>query len=180
MSKKLVALRYAKALVEIVEKENSLVATQRELDTIVNMVQSNKDLQILVFHPIFSPQKRANAFEAILQAANISLIVRNFFHVVTKATRLDLIYEIVNVYKQIVGEYTGTTEASVKTAHPLSKEQKETLIEVLAHKTNSKIKLKCQHDTSIIGGIKIQIGSVVYDASIKGRLSLLKAKLLLG
>lgn len=180
MSKKLVALRYAKALVGVVEKDSGLVTTQKELDKIIGMVRNNSDLQRLIFYPLLAPNKRAAVFNNILEAANISKIVRNFFTVVAKAARLNLIYEIASVYSQLVSERIGVIEASVRTAYPLSERQETTLVEVLAHKTNNKVKLKWHRDDSIIGGIKIQIGSMVYDASIQGQLSLLKTKLLLG
>jgi F-type H+-transporting ATPase subunit delta len=179
VSNRLIARRYAKALAGIAENLDSLVQIQQELATVVSAVDSNADLRRLISHPLFTPTQKVKTLDAILVASGASAILRKFFSVVARATRLNLIYELSSVFNEIVDERMGIVEASVKTAQPMSKSQFVALTEVLSSLTGKKVRINWCQDCSILGGVKVQIGSIIYDASIKGQLSLVKAKLVL-
>ena len=179
MSKRLVALRYVKALAKIAEDSGNLIEVQRELTDITNKARNNADLKQLIFYPLLIPKKKAATMDAVLTAMGISTIVSRFFYVLAEANRLDLIYELSSVFDEVVNEKMGIVEASVQTAQPMLVSQMEALTEVLVSRTGKKIKLNWQQDNSLIGGLKVQVGSIVYDASVQGQLSLFKANLLL-
>ena len=102
MSKRLVALRYVKALAKIAEDAGNLMEVQRELTDITNKANGNVDLKQLIFHPLLTPKKKAVTMDAVLAAMGISKIVRRFFCVLTEASRLDLIYELSSVFDEVV------------------------------------------------------------------------------
>lgn len=179
MSNRLIARRYAKALAEIAEDTDSLVQIQQELATVASAVDASADLRHLVSYPLFTPIQKVEALDAILAVSGASATVRKFFSVVARAMRLNLIYELSSVFNEIVNERMGIVEASVQTAQPMSESQFVTLTGVLSNLTGKQVRIKWHQDCSIIGGVKVQIGSTIYDASIKGQLSLIKAKLVL-
>ena len=178
MSKRLVARRYAKALAGIAQDQDSLLQTQAELAAVTALVRGNADLERLAFYPLLAPALKAKALDAVLAAAGISATVRRFFGVVAGAARLDLVYELASAFDELVDERMGVVEASVQTAQPLSAAQAEALTRALARRTGKTVKLQWRQDPSILGGVKAQVGSTVYDASIQGQLRLLKARLL--
>ena len=178
MSHRLVARRYAKALAGIAEDQDALLKLQQELAAVTELVRGNADLQRLAFYPLLAPSLKAKALDAVLEAAGISITVRRFYGVVAGAARLDLVYELAAAFDQLVDERMGVVEASVETAQPLSEPQAAALTEALARRTGKTVKLKWRQDPSMLGGVKAQIGSTVYDASLKGQLRLLKAQLL--
>jgi F-type H+-transporting ATPase subunit delta len=179
VSNRLIARRYAKALAGIAENLDDLIQIQRELAVVASAVKVNTDLRRLVSHSLLTPMQKMTALDAILVVSGASVTIRNFFSVVARAARLNLISELSSVFDEIVDERTGTVVARIQTAHPVSESQFVNLEEVLSSLTGKKIKINWHQDRSIIGGVKIQIGSTVYDASIKGQLSLVKAKLVL-
>ena len=178
MSNRLVAMRYAKALAGIAEDQGDLVPVQQELAGVSALVRGNADLQRLAFYPLLAPSLKAKALDAVLEAEGISDTVRRFFGVVAAAARLNLIYDLSAAFDELVDERLGRVEASVQTAQPLSKPQSAALAAALSRRTGKTVKLKWRLDPSMIGGVKAQIGSTVYDASLKGRLQLLQARLL--
>lgn len=178
MSQRLIAQRYAKALAGIKSDPDGLLETQRELAAVTALVRGNPDLERLAFYPLLAPSLKAKALDAVLEAAGISITVRRFYGVVAGAARLDLVYELAAAFDQLVDERMGVVEASVQTAQPLSEPQAAALTEALARRTGKTVKLKWRQDPSMLGGVKAQIGSTVYDASLKGQLRLLKAQLL--
>ena len=178
MSKRLIARRYAKALAGIAEDSGSLLDVQRELAAVAALVRGNPDLERLAFNPLLAPSQKARALDAILAAAGTSATVRSFFGVVAGAARLNLVYELAAAFDELVDLRMGIVEASVQTAQPLSAIQSAALQEALARRTGKTIKLNWRLEPSILGGVKAQVGSTVYDASIQGQLRLIKARLL--
>jgi len=178
VSNRLVARRYAKALADIAVKNGSLVNYQGELAEISALVRSNPDLSRLAFYPLLAPARKAAAFDAILEQGKISPMIRKFFTVVAKAARLNLVLEIIECYDELVDEHTGVVEARVRSSQALTVPQTKALADSLAQRTGKTIRLRWQPDAAILGGVKVQVGSTVYDASLQGQLRLLKAKLL--
>ena len=178
MSQRLVARRYAKALAGIAEDHGSLVQTQRELAEVAALVRGNPDLERLAFYPLLGPGQKARALDAVLAAAGVSDTVRRFFGVVAAAARLGLVYDLSAAFDELVDERTGVVEATVHTARALSDRQGAALSAALARRTGKTVKLDLRQDPAILGGVKVQVGSTVYDASLLGQLRQLKARLL--
>jgi F-type H+-transporting ATPase subunit delta len=178
VSNRLVARRYAKALAGIAEDQGSLDQTRKELAAVVDLVRGNADLERLAFYPLLAPSLKARALDAVLAAEGVSDTVRRFFGVVAGAARLNLIYELAAAFDELVDEHLGVVEASVQSAQPLTEPQSAALVAALGRRTGKTVKLNWRQDPSILGGVKAQIGSTVYDASLKGQLRLLQARLL--
>lgn len=178
MSARSVARRYAKALAEIGESRGTLTAFQQELDAIDALVRSNADLQRLVSFPLIAPSRRAAAFDAILESAGAGEVLRKFFTVVAQAARLSLLHDIVAAFHDLVDEKMGVVEARIESAQALTEEQAGHLSALLASRTGKTIRIRWRQNPSLLGGLKAQLGSTVYDATLQGRLRLLKTQLL--
>jgi F-type H+-transporting ATPase subunit delta len=178
VSARSVARRYAKALAEIGESQGTLQDLLRELDSVDALVRANGDLQRLVSFPLIAPSKRAAAFDMILEKTDASAMLRKFFSVVTKAARLSLLHDIVAAFHDLVDEKMGVVEARVTSVQALSGTQSERLCASLAVRTGKTIRIKWHQNPALLGGLQVQLGSTVYDASLQGRLRLLKAQLL--
>lgn len=178
MSNRLIAQRYAKALAELATKDGNLLKYRDELEEISSTVRQNPDLTRLCFYPLLAPSRKAAALDAILEQGKMSTVVRRFFKVVAQSARLNLIHDITACYGELVDEQTGVQVARVHSAQALSDTQTRTLTDALARRTGKTIRLRWSPDPAILGGLKVQVGSTVFDASLQGQLRLLKAKLL--
>lgn len=178
MSARSVARRYAKALADIGESQGTLQDILKELDAIDTLVSGNPDLQRLVSFPLIAPAKRAAAFDAILERTGTSAILRKFFTVVTQAARLSLLHDIVASFHDIVDERMGVMEARISSAQPMTPPQTARLTAALSTRTGRTIRIRWRQDPELLGGLRVQLGSTVYDASLQGRLRLLKQQLL--
>ncbi len=178
MSNRLIAKRYAKALVEIGDMHGDLVVLQHELSEVAELVRGNADLQRLVANPLVLPTQKAYVFDAVLRQAGISMTLGNFFKVVTEGGRLNLIYDIEQAFNALVDEKAGVVEATAVSATPLSIAQAAAIQSTLGKKIGKSIRLIQEVDPGLLGGLKVQVGSTVYDASIQGQLHQLKTQLL--
>ena len=178
MSSRLTARRYAKALLQIGDKQGNVPQLQQELETVAAAVAANADLTRLVASPLILPVKKAEVFETILAEAKVSQTLRYFFRVVAEAGRLNLLPELRRTFADLVDERAGIVEAKVSSAQPLSDGQEKALIASLATRTGKTIRLSWHQDSSLLGGVKVQVGSTVLDASLQGQLRQLKTQLL--
>ncbi|WP_005038022.1 ATP synthase F1 subunit delta [Holophaga foetida] len=178
MSGRLVAQRYAKALVEIGVKEGSLESLQGELTAVDALVRSNADLQRLTTYPLLAPSLRAEALDAVLAQAGASSTLRKFFKVVTLSARLSLVHLIIEAFNGLVDKQMGIVEAKVSFAQALSEAQASALSATLGRRTGKTVRMRWSQDPALLGGLKVQLGSTIYDASLQGQLRLLKAQLL--
>lgn len=178
MSNRLAARRYAKALVEIGEIQGNLMLLQHELGEVTALVKGSDDLTRLVLNPLVVPRQKAVVFEMVLRQAGVGLTLCNFFKVVAENARLNLIHEIEAAFRELVDERAGVVEARVTTAQPLTEAQSKALQASLATRTGKSIRLVAAQDSTLLGGVKVQVGSTVFDASLQGRLRLLKQQLL--
>ena len=178
MSNRLVAKRYAKALLEIGDKGGNLVQLQQELTKVAALVKGNADLTRLVMNPLVGPLKKAGVFDAVLGQAGVHQTLRNFFKVVAEGGRLTLLADIELAFHELVDARAGIVEAHVASAHALSEAQTAALTASLSQRTGKTIRLRWRQDATLLGGLKVQVGSTVYDASIQGQLRQLKAQLL--
>ncbi len=178
MSSRLTARRYAKALLQIGDQQGNVPQLQQELDTVAAAVTANADLARLVASPLVLPRKKAEVFEAILASAKLSETLRHFFHVVAEAGRLNLLPDLRRTFADLVDERAGIVEARVVSAQPLSEAQSQALMASLGRRTGKTIRLSWSQDPALLGGLKVQVGSTVLDASLQGQLRQLKTQLL--
>ena len=178
MSSRLTARRYAKALLQIGDQQGNVPQLHQELDIIAAAVAANADLMRLVASPLVLPRKKAEVFETILAAAKVSETLRHFFRVVAEAGRLNLLPDLRRTFADLVDERAGIVEAKVVSAQPLTETQSKALVESLAARTGKTIRLSWSQDAALLGGLKVQVGSTVLDASLQGQLHQLKTQLL--
>jgi F-type H+-transporting ATPase subunit delta len=178
VSSRLTARRYAKALLQIGDAQGNVPQLKAELDAVAEAVAANADLTRLVASPLVLPRKKAQVFEAILATTTVSESIRSFFRVVAEAGRLNLLPDLKRSFAELVDERAGIVEAKVVSAQPLTEAQSQALVASLASRTGKTIRLSWLQDASLLGGLKVQVGSTVLDASLQGQLQQLKTQLL--
>ena len=136
------------------------------------------DLTRLVQNPLVPPAKKSQVFDAVLGQAGASNTLRNFFKVVAQAGRLNLLSDMDAAFHELVDLRAGIVEAKVSSTQPLTDLQTAALSASLAQRTGKTVRLRWTQDSALLGGLRVQVGSTVYDASMQGQLKQLKAQLL--
>ena len=100
----------------------------------------------------------------------LDLPARNLLIILVRNDRLTALPLIAERYEQLREEQENTVEASVESAFPLSDEQLRVLLQRLEKRTNHKVKATVRLTPELIGGVRIQIGDEVWDASVRGQI----------
>jgi F-type H+-transporting ATPase subunit delta len=166
--------RYATALFELAREERSLDATQADLDRFDKLVAEVGDLERLVRSPVFSAGEQGKALSAIIEKSKIGGTVAKFLMLVTKNRRLFAVNQMTRAFRALVSAHKGETRAEVTVAEKLSDTHLQALKDALKSTTKKDVDLDILIDPSILGGLKVKLGSRMVDASLKTKLNSIK------
>jgi len=169
-----IAGRYAIALFELAEEQKALDAVVADLDRLKAIAAESADFTRLLSSPIFSRAEQGRAVEAVLAQAGIGELVRRFAGVVAANRRLSLLLDIVAGFRALLARHRGETVAKIVSASPLSAEQIESLKRALRDAVGREVFVDTRIDPALIGGLVVQLGSRMVDASVRTKLENLK------
>jgi len=101
----------------------------------------------------------------------------NFLRVLVDNRRLALLPEIAELFAQLRSEAEARVEAKVTSAYALEPKQVESIVSALKRRFGRDVDVSAEVDPALIGGVVIQAGDLVIDASVRGRLDKLAASL---
>jgi F-type H+-transporting ATPase subunit delta len=166
--------RYATALFELAVETNSTDQLHADLHAFETMLAASPELTRLVRSPVFGAEEQARALDAVLDKASISGIARNFLRVVAANRRLFAVREIIRGYKALVAKHKGEVTADVTVAQPLNDARLDEIRAALRAITGKDVQVNVDVDPSIIGGLKVKLGSRMVDASLRTKLNSIK------
>jgi F-type H+-transporting ATPase subunit delta len=163
--------RYATALYELADESKSVDAVLTDLQRFEDLVSSSEDLRRLVKSPVFSAEEQLSAITAILDKTKLSGLAANFIKLAAKNRRLFAVDAMIRAFRAIVAKARGELTAKVTVAEPLNDARLKDIKAALKDVTSQDVSVDVKVDPSIIGGIIVQLGSRMVDASLKTRLS---------
>jgi F-type H+-transporting ATPase subunit delta len=92
--------------------------------------------------------------------------------------RLSVLTEIRDLFERLKLEDEGKLEAKISSAFPMDDAQQNQVVNLLSSRFKRKINATVIVDPSLIGGIKVELGDKVWDASVRGRLQTMTATLM--
>ena len=101
----------------------------------------------------------------------------NFFRLLKKKNRLNLLPSIASYFQEIVDDNSGIVRGEVTAAVSIENDLSD-IESSLSKKLNKKVILSSKIDENIIAGIKIRIGDRLFDGTVKSKLNKLKEDLL--
>lgn len=176
-----IARVYAKALLQAAIKADKVDDYQEGFDTLIGnpLVQDpgQTDLASLLVGGAVPRGKIESALLKTFQGRADETFV-NFLLVLNKHGRLSLLRPVAAMYRELRDEYHNRVRVLVRSASPLTDQQRETVKEVASKRFNLQPVLVEQIDPELIGGVQLQVGDRLVDLSIRGRLNDIKNQLI--
>ncbi len=169
-----IARPYAEAIFEV--SHSSLSATQNWLDDLARLA-SNAELLQFAANPKVSTEQ---VYQLIIEAVKKQRVpkrIANFLRTVIENRRLAILPDVARQFRILVGNETGSAEALIQSAFPVSKAELDALMVVLEKRFARKLTPNVQIEPSLIGGVRVTVGDEVLDTSVKARLEQMKAAL---
>ena len=177
MSMRASAARYARALLDITITESDPVAAERDLAAFVDLVQSHPDLQRTLANPVVSATSKRAVVQQLLERSQPTAPVGKLLLLLASRGRLEIVPDLLDVYRERLMEHRQVIQAEVTTAAPLAPERVSELQQRLTKITGRAVTMTTKVDQAIIGGIVTRIGDTVYDGSVATQLAKVRDRL---
>ena len=165
-----VAAPYAQALLSVAQSNNSVDDVSRIATDFLNLIKESSDLNAFLANPIASKDAKKGVLNQVL-GDGVNTQMKNFLMLLVDRGRIYLVEPILQQFQAQVRELNQTVLAEVTSAVELNDEQKEQVRQKVQSITDARsVELETSVDPDLIGGVIIQIGSQILDASIRGQL----------
>ena len=172
-----VAMRYGRALVEVIAAPGSGIDPAQALDelrAISGIIADSTDLRNALLSPAVPPSRKRAIVARIVEPLAVARQVRNFLYVVIDHRRIHELTSIVEAFAAVLDQHLGYVRADVSSARELTESQQAGIAEQLSRLSGKKAKLKFTTDAELLAGVLARAGSTVYDGSARGQLERLK------
>ena len=172
------APRYARAFAEVAEsaKLDAAVAQQQMRDFAETLAGSN-ELREFLENPSIEMAKKLKVLDAIAARIRMYAQVRNFIAVILEHLRLSELDSILTAYRELADEHAGAVEAQITSSRPLNAEDRAQLEAQITKLAGARVRASYAEDPSLLGGAVVEIGSTIYDGSVRAQLQQLKQRL---
>ncbi len=171
---------YARAFADVVMKASNQLDPARallELHSVDVLLKESDQLRRVLGNPSIPGDRKRAVLDAVTARLGTTRQVRNFVAVLTDNRRLPLFSEILKQVEQELNDRQGFAEAQVSTARQLGDPEKRMLEAEIARLTGKKVRARYEQDASLLGGAVVQVGSTIYDGSVKGQLEKIREQL---
>ncbi|MCW3836527.1 F0F1 ATP synthase subunit delta [Sphingomonas canadensis] len=163
--------RYATALFELARDAKELPKVEASLATVAKALDESADFRSLTASPLVSRADAARAIAATAAVLKLDGTTANFLGVLAQNRRLGQLPAVIRAFRMLAAAHRGEVSAQVTSAHPLSKDQVDTLKAQLRSRVGRDVTVDLSVDPSLLGGLVVKIGSQMIDSSIKTRLN---------
>lgn len=172
------AIRYARALFDVAQKEGDVQQVGREVAAFAALVASNDMLARTFSNPAIPAARKRGVVEQLLaRSGGVSPVLSKLLLLLADRDRLGLIPDLASAYEARLLDLAQVVRAEVTTAVPLGDDRIAALQHGLAAATGRQVQLQTRVDPAIIGGAVARIGSTVYDGSVTTQLQKVKERL---
>ena len=162
--------RYSLALYELANENNSIDEVEKQSISFLRLIDKSKDFSSLIKDPTNSVNELQDVINKIAKNYKLNSLISKFLGFLISKRRFFYIKTILQDFVDTCSKKRGEVKAELISSKELSGEQVIKIKDELSQNFNAKIKLDYKYDKSLIGGLVIQVGSIMVDTSIKNKL----------
>ena len=162
--------RYARALFEIARENSELESIEKKIQELVFIYKTNKNLENFIKNPTQSIKKQTEILIKLSDMMSLSKNLKNFLLILVAKRRIFFLKKIMYSFLKLSSRKRGEIKASLISSKNLSQEELNKISLEFSKSIGSSITFDYKVDKDLIGGLQIQIGSLMIDTSIKNKL----------
>jgi F-type H+-transporting ATPase subunit delta len=169
---------YALALYELAKESSELDTAEVGMRALKDLLNDSSDFKKVIQSPVIKKEEKRNIMFAIADQSNFSSILKKFLGFLSIKNRLFFLNQIIDSFLNFVSSNKGELKAKLISSRELTSIELEKIQRELSNDFKSQIKIEYKYDPGLIGGLVIQVGSVMVDASIKTKLKQLEKNMI--
>ncbi len=173
-----IAIVYARSLFEVAREQGDLDSVRDQLAQFAEALDENRELQVFFFSPYFSTQEKKDGLGAMVDDAEPALM--NFLELLLEKHRMPAIFRIRRQLDRLWEDENRLLPVQITSATKLDEATIAQIGERIGEQTGRRVDLTSRVEPSILGGLVVQVGNSILDASIANRLELLRKQVARG
>ena len=169
-----VGKRYAQALFDLAVETGRLDAVRADLVSLKAAWIDSADLRRLASSPVMAVEDQQKGLVAIADKAGFDGTIRNFLGLLAQNGRARDLGAVMTGFEALYAKHTGVVAAEVVSTRELTPQQLTLIRGALRTALGKTPELTTRIDPSILGGLKVKVGSRLFDASLKTKLDQMK------
>lgn len=166
--------RYAQALFDLADETKALDAVRADLKSLRAAWGESADLRRLLTSPVIASDDQAKGLTAIADKAKFNATTKKFLGLLAANGRARDLTAVIAAFDALYAKKTGVVAAEVVSAQALSAAQLKSIQSALRTALGKDPETTVRVDPSILGGLKVKVGSKLFDASLKTKLDQMK------
>jgi len=164
------ANRYALALYELASERSELEDIEKNVNELLVIYNTSDNFKNFIKNPTQSQLSQLEVLKKISVEMNLSKIIKNFLSILVSKRRIFFLNTIFLKFLSLTSKKRGELKASLTSSKNLSNEELKNLNTELSQAMGTSVALNYKVDETLIGGLTMQIASLMVDTSIKNKL----------
>ena len=163
---------YSRSLFEVAQEAGALDRVHDELGEFADALNESNEMRVFFFSPYFSSQEKKEGISKLIEDADENFV--RFLELLAERHRMPAIFRIRRAFDDLWREENRLLPVTVTSAIELDPELVEGLGSRIEEQTGRRVDLSSKVDPDVLGGIVLQVGNMVLDASVRNRLEQLR------
>ena len=162
--------RYSRALFEVSQDSDDLDKVENDIKNFKLIYDKNLEVRNFIKDPSQIITEQNKLVNLISDKLNFSKNVQKFLLLLIEKRRIFFVNKIIESFLRLCSQKRGEIKASLISSKELSQTELNDISTDLSKSMGSTLKFDYKVDKELIGGLKLQLGSIMIDTSIRNKL----------
>jgi F-type H+-transporting ATPase subunit delta len=163
---------YARSLFEVAKEQDALDDIHEQIGEFTDALDESRELQVFFFSPYFSSEEKKDGIGKAIDGADERFV--RFLELLAERHRMPVLWRIKRVFDGLYAEERKLLPVTITSAVELDKSTVKRIGDEIQDRTGKRIELTTSVDPDVLGGLAMQVGNVIMDATIRARLERLR------
>jgi F-type H+-transporting ATPase subunit delta len=167
-----IAQVYARSLFEVAEEHDKLDEIHDQLGEFADELSENQQMQVFFFSPYFSSAEKKDGISKVVEDADEHFL--RFLELLAERHRMPVVFRIRREVDRLWAQKQRLLPVTITSAVELDEGAAKDVAKKIEEQTGQKVELTTNVDPDVLGGLVMQVGNMVLDASVRARLERLR------
>ena len=172
------AKSYSQALYELALEEKNIDDVEKNVVSLLKLISQSENFNSLIKDPTNNQEDQINVINIIFEKFNLNNLLKKFLNFLVVKRRFFYVEKILKDFVMICSKNRGEISAQLTVAKELNANEINKIKDELSQNFGSNVKLNYTYDPDLIGGLIMQVESVMIDTSIKNKLQKIENKMI--
>ena len=163
---------YARSLFEVAQEHDALDDIHDQLGEFADALDESRELQVFFFSPYFSSEEKKDGIGKMIEGGDEHFV--RFLELLAERHRMPALFRIRREFDALWAEERKLLPVTITSAVELDKSTVKRISDEIQDRTGRRIELSTSVDPDVIGGLSMQVGNLIMDATIRARLDRLR------